>query len=358
MSVAVITGAYGLVGSESCEFFHTKGLEVIGIDNNYRKYFFGSKASNEKNADILRRRLKKFRDYNLDIRSLEGIKKIFKKYGKNISVIIHAASQPSHEWSAREPITDFKINANGTLNLLEATRKYSPQANFVFISTNKVYGDTPNRLPLIEQESRWEIKKSNKYYKFGIDEIMSLDKTIHTPFGVSKLAADMMTQEYGRYFGLNTAVFRCGCITGQRHAGVKAHGFLSYLTQCAIFNKKYTIIGYKGKQVRDNIHSSDLARAFGEFILHPQPGAVYNLGGSRENSCSIIEAIDILKNILKREIQTQYIDTPRIGDHIWWISDNRSFKKKYPQWELNYNLEMIIEEMIDVFSSKYTKVII
>ena len=300
--IALVTGSQGLVGSESVKFLINKGLDVIGIDNDNRKYFFGKKASTENvKKELLK--YKKYKHKSIDIRSYTGLEKIFKEYGKNIVLIIHAAAQPSHDWAIKEPHTDFNINAVGTLNLLELTKIYSNQAVFIQVSTNKVYGDTPNRLPLKENETRYEIDTSHNYYN-GIDETMSIDNSTHSLFGVSKCAGDLLAQEYGRNIGLKTGIFRAGCITGPNHAGAELHGFLNYLVKANIEKIPYTIYGYKGKQVRDNIHSYDLVNCFWHFYELPKNGEVYNIGGGRDNSCSILEAIKIIEDYTK--VQMNY----------------------------------------------------
>ncbi len=280
MKIALITGSAGLIGSEAVKFFADRGFQIIGIDNNMREYFFGVDASTEWCRKLLEEKYKdKYIHYNVDIRDNEAIEKIFQKY--QFDIIIHAAAQPSHDWAAKDPFTDFTINANGTLVLLENYRKYSPAATFIFTSTNKVYGDTPNKLPLVELDTRYEINENHPYYKNGIDESMSIDNSLHSIFGASKIAADIMVQEYGKYFGLPTGVFRGGCLTGPAHSGAQLHGFLAYLVKCAVTGRKYTIFGYKGKQVRDNIHSFDLVNMFWHFHQNPRPGEVYNAGGGR-----------------------------------------------------------------------------
>src|SRR6185436_10968643 len=295
MSIAIVTGSSGLVGSETAKFLHGQGMDVVGIDNNMREYFFGKEGSVEWSTDLLKKTLRNFTHFPIDIRDQDSIKGIFSARGKEISLVVHAASQPSHDWAAKEPFTDFTVNANGTLVLLEATRVYCPDAVFIFTSTNKVYGDKPNELPLVEQETRWEISELHPYFEHGINETMTIDQSKHSLFGVSKVAADVMTQEYGRYFGLRTGTFRGGCLTGPSHSGAELHGFLAYLVRCAITGKSYTIYGYKGKQVRDNIHSTDLVQCFWQFFRKPKPGAVYNIGGSRHSNCSMLEAIDLIE---------------------------------------------------------------
>lgn len=342
----IITGSTGLIGSSTCEFYLNKKKPIIGIDNDLRKYFFGTHGSNKWKEKKLRKD-KNYKHYSVDIRNKLKIFEIFKKYKKKIKAVIHTAAQPSHDWAAKEPFTDFDVNANGTLNLLEALRKYCPNASFVFTSTNKVYGDTPNFLPLEEKKLRYEIKKSHKFFKKGIDETMSIDHTTHSIFGASKTAADLLVQEYGRYFNLKTVTFRGGCLTGENHSGAQLHGFLSFLIKSIINNKNYSVFGYKGKQVRDNIHSTDVVSAFDEFIKKPlQGGKVYNLGGGRENSCSILEAIKMIEEISGKKSKYKILNKNRIGDHIWWISDNSEFKKDYPRWKIKIKLKKSLEKMI------------
>jgi CDP-paratose 2-epimerase len=345
MKMVLITGSSGLVGSESVRFFIDKGFHVIGIDNDMRRYFFGDDASTKWQGKLLKKEYDKerFTQYDLDIRENTKIENLFKKY--TFDLIIHAAAQPSHDWAAKEPITDFTINANGTLVLLENVRKYCPKAVFIFTSTNKVYGDTPNLLPLVECEKRYEISKTHVQYKDGIDESMSIDNSKHSIFGVSKVAADIMVQEYGKYFGLNTTVFRCGCLTGPGHSGAQLHGFLAYLVRCIATGKKYSIFGYKGKQVRDNIHSYDLANAFWHVFQKPNKGEVYNMGGSRHSNISVLEAIEKIEGILGKKALYEYLDTNRSGDHIWYISNVSKFKKHYPNWKFKYNIDSILAEL-------------
>lgn len=353
MAVAIVTGSSGLIGSETVKFLHAQGLDVVGIDNNMRQYFFGADGSVEWNTKQLKLGLKNFSHMNVDIRDDSAISAIFKKYAKNIKLIVHAAAQPSHDWAAREPFTDFTVNANGTLVMLENTRLHAPEATFIFTSTNKVYGDTPNDLPLVEQELRWELDASHHYFAHGIDESMSIDQSKHSIFGASKLAADVMTQEYGRYFGMNTGTFRGGCLTGPAHSGAELHGFLAYLVKCAITGKPYTIFGYKGKQVRDNIHSHDLVQSFWHFHQAPQPGAVFNMGGSRHSNCSVLEAIDLIEELSGKRVEFELSEQNRSGDHIWWISDVSTFQKKYPKWSYKYNLRMIVKEIIEATEERH-----
>jgi len=341
MNTIIITGSYGLIGSEVCRFYHNLGFKVVGIDNDMRKYFFGESTKDKSNINF-----NNYIHYDVDIRNYEEITKIFSKYSSDISLIVHTAAQPSHDWAVKEPITDFTVNALGTLNLLECTRLFCPNATFIFTSTNKVYGDTPNNLPLIELDSRYELPPSHKFYN-GIDETMSIDQTKHSLFGVSKTSADLMVQEYGKYFGIKTGVFRGGCLTGPSHAGAELHGFLSYLIKCFISKKPYTIFGYNGKQVRDNIHSYDLVSAFHEFYLNPKIGEVYNIGGSRHSNISMLESIDKISNILGTKLDYTISKDNRIGDHIWYISDVTKFKEHYPNWSYKYDINLIINEMIN-----------
>ena len=346
MSVVLITGSSGLVGSESVDFFSKKGFDVIGIDNNLRKFFFGNEASTNKVKNFLLKKNKKFKNYNTDIRSYSSLEKIFKKYKKNIALIIHCAAQPSHDYGKNFPILDFNVNSKGTLNLLELTKIYCPNASFIFMSTNKVYGDNPNKLNIIERKNRWELKKNDRYYR-GIDENFSIDNCTHSFFGTSKTYADLIVQEYGKNIGLKTVCFRGGCITGPNHSGAKLHGFLSYLVKISLTQKKYSLIGYKGKQVRDNLHSFDLVNAFWEFFKKPKKGEVYNIGGGRYSNCSIIEALELVENISNIKIKRKMIKKPRVGDHIWYISNLSKFKKDYPNWKQKYNTKKIIEELVN-----------
>ncbi len=342
MNVALITGSAGLIGSESVVFFSDKFDLIVGVDNDMRAYFFGPEASTAWNRNRLIERFPNYRHYNADIRDTEAMERLFQEYGTDIRLVIHTAAQPSHDWAAREPFTDFTINANGTLNLLEFTRRYCPEAVFIFTSTNKVYGDNPNLLPLIELETRWEVAPDHPYYARGIDERMSLDHTTHSLFGASKVAADVLVQEYGRYFNMKTASFRGGCLTGANHSGAQLHGFLSYLMKCNVTGREYTIFGYKGKQVRDNIDSYDLVNMFWHYYRNPRPGEVYNAGGSRFSNCSILEAIQMCENITGKRMRYQYSPINRVGDHIWYISDVSKFQQHYPEWSYRYDLESIL----------------
>ena len=348
MSTVIITGSAGLVGSGAAERFHKEGWDVVGIDNDMRAKFFGPSASTLQKRAELEKSLARYRHEDIDIRDSGAIDRVFARHGKGIGAVVHTASQPSHDWAARDPVADFGINAQGTLHLLEATRKHCPDAAFVFTSTNKVYGDTPNQLPLVETETRWEVEAGHRFYR-GIDESMSIDRSKHSLFGVSKLAADVLVQEYGRYFGMKTVCFRAGCITGPAHAGAELHGFLAYLVRCCVEQKAYRVYGYKGKQVRDHIHSHDLASAFWEYLKAPRPAEVYNMGGGRERSCSVIEAINLCERLTGRKLPWTYEEKNRIGDHIWWISDVSRFKKHFPAWTCQYDLQATLAEIHKVF---------
>ena len=348
MSVAVITGSAGLIGSEAAAFFvESRGLEVVGIDNDMRRQFFGEDASTAGSLARLKQRLgNKYTHHSTDIRDQPAIRKILQKYGRDVSLVVHTAAQPSHDWAALDPTTDFTVNANGTAVMLEETWKAAPDAVFIFTSTNKVYGDTPNRLPLVEQKKRWEIDPSHPYAG-GIREDMSIDSTLHSLFGASKVAADILVQEYGRYFGMRTACFRGGCLTGPNHAGTALHGFLAYLMKCAVTGQPYTVHGYRGKQVRDNIHSADLIAAFDAFFRSPRSGEVYNVGGGRDSNCSMMEAIEQCEEIVGRPMSATYSDINRVGDHIWWISSLERFQSHYPDWKIRRNVPTILREIYE-----------
>lgn len=345
MNVAVISGSAGLVGSEAVAFFSRKFDLVLGFDNDRRRYFFGPDATTFRTRFRLENEIQNYRHFDADIRDLEELKRIFQKFGSDIRLILHTAAQPSHDWAAREPFEDFTINANGTLNLLELTRQCCPEAVFIFTSTNKVYGDRPNSLPLEEKETRWEIDPSHPYFLHGIDETMPVDQSKHSLFGASKLAADILVQEYGRYFGMKTGVFRGGCLTGPQHNGSQLHGFLSYLMKCAVTGKPYRVFGYKGKQVRDNIHSYDLVNMFWCYYCNPRIGEVYNVGGGRYCSCSVVEAIDICERITGNKMNWTYDENHRNGDHIWWISNVSKFKAHYPNWDYTLDLQSILKQI-------------
>ncbi len=368
MKIAIVTGSAGLIGSQTCDFLHEKGYKIIGIDNDMRAYFFGEDSSTNDSRISLEKKLNNYEHKNIDIRNYDDITKLFEEHSTNIDIVIHTAAQPSHDWAANEPLTDFGINATGTMNMLEATRLNCPKATFIFTSTNKVYGDRPNNsyynnipdgdyngMMIKEEEKRWE-----SYFMCGslaaIDENMSIDNSKHSIFGASKVAADVMCQEYGKYFGMNVVVFRGGCLTGPNHAGAELHGFLSYLVKCIVHNKHYTIFGYKGKQVRDNIHSLDLVNMFWEYHKNPKPGKVYNAGGGRDNSTSILEAIDKINEIAGTNWDNYTLsDDNRVGDHIWYISDLSKFKNDYPNWDITIDLDETIRQMVDFEKNKLQK---
>jgi CDP-paratose 2-epimerase len=343
MKNVIITGSCGLIGSQSVFFFHDLGFNIIGIDDDSRGKFFGSDASTSKVKDELSK-LKNYTHYSISICEFEILKKNL-SHLKNVDLIIHTAAQPSHDWAASNPFLDFNTNALGTLNMLEITRQLFPESVFIFTSTNKVYGDTPNKLEYKEIETRYE-PVNLEIKNNGIDETMSIDNSKHSLFGVSKVYGDLIVQEYGKYFNIKTGIFRGGCLTGSKHCGVEAHGFLSYLIKCALTNKKYTIYGYKGKQVRDNIHSYDVVSAFYEFYKNPKMGEVYNIGGSLKSNCSVLEAINLIQEYTKIKINYEIVEKNREGDHIWYISDMRKFKKDYPSWNQKYELADIIKDMI------------
>ena len=346
MSVVIVSGSAGLIGSETCKRFHAQGFDVAGIDNDMRQQFFGADASTLGSRRALEQNLKRYRHFAIDIRDCEAIDGLFSKYRNSILLIVHTAAQPSHDWAARDPFTDFGVNAQGTLNLLEACRRHAPDAAFIFTSTNKVYGDAPNRLPLAELESRWEIDPNHPYHH-GIDENLTIDQSKHSLFGASKVAADVLVQEYGRYFGMKTVCFRGGCLTGPGHAGTELHGFLAYLMKCAVLGKPYRVFGYKGKQVRDNIHSFDLVEAFWQFFQAPRTGEVYNMGGSRHSHCSMLEAISLCEEISGKKLEWSYLEDNRVGDHIWYVSDVRKFQSHYPNWKYRYDLRALLQEIYE-----------
>lgn len=347
MSVAIITGSCGLIGSESVDFFCGLGFDVVGVDNNLRREFFGPDGSVTWNRKRLEKKHKRYFHHSLDIRNRRRIAGLFRKYARDCRLVIHTAAQPSHDWAAKDPWMDFTVNAEGTLVLLENCRQHCPDAVFIFTSTNKVYGDRPNALPLVELEKRFEIAPDHQYQR-GIDESMSIDSCLHSLFGASKVAADVLVQEYGRYFGMKTGVFRGGCLTGPMHSGAQLHGFLSYLVKCCLTGTEYSIFGYKGKQVRDNIHSADLVSAFHEFFKAPRAGEVYNIGGGRFANVSMIEAIELCEKITGRAMNRRYVEKNRIGDHIWWISDVSKFKSHYPNWAHTRSIEDTMREIARV----------
>jgi CDP-paratose 2-epimerase len=355
MGTAIVTGSGGLVGSESVRHLVEAGWDVIGIENDMRARFFGPEASTARTTEHLVATYPEFRSLELDVRDADGVARVFARHSKDVELVIHTAAQPSHDWAAREPQTDFGVNANGTLNLLEAARRHAADATFVLISTNKVYGDLPNALPLEELETRLELRADHPYFD-GIDTSMSLDRSTHSLFGVSKAAADLLTQEYGRYFGMPTVAFRCGCITGPSHAGAMLHGFLAYLMKCTVTGDEYTVFGYGAKQVRDNIHSADLVAACMAYHRAPRPAGVYNMGGGRHSNCSMLEAIDACERIAGRELQWQLVARARVGDHRWWISDLTEFVADYPGWSLSYDVDAILREIHDANVDRWTAV--
>lgn len=354
MSVAIVTGSAGLIGSEAAEYFAGQGHDVVGIDNDLRQHFFGKDASTQWRRHELEQQLgDRYAHREADIRNAAAMQAIFAEFGRAITLVVHTAAQPSHDWAIRDPAMDFGVNAVGTLNLLEATRKHCPDAVFIFTSTNKVYGDRPNSLPLRENPTRWELPSDHDYYP-GVPEEMSIDQSMHSVFGASKVAADIMVQEYGRYCDLKTVCFRGGCLTGPNHSGAQLHGFLAYLMKCTVTGTPYTVFGYRGKQVRDNIHSADLIGAFDEFYRNPRPGEVYNIGGGRMSNCSMLEAIDLCENIAQRPLSWTLSDDNRAGDHIWWISDTRKFQQHYPSWQQEYDVPRVLREIYEANVDKWT----
>ncbi|MCC6694685.1 MAG: NAD-dependent epimerase/dehydratase family protein [Candidatus Hydrogenedentes bacterium] len=346
MDVAVISGSGGLIGAEAARFFSRQGFHIVGIDNNMRQEFFGEEASTAWAVERLSEQLNLYSHYPSDIRDYPSMDSIFRDYGSDIKLVIHTAAQPSHDWAARAPLVDFGVNACGTINLLECTRQHCPDAAFIFTSTNKVYGDTPNSLPLRELETRFEIAEGHEYVQ-GITETMSIDQCTHSVFGASKVAADVMVQEYGRYFGMKTACFRGGCLTGPGHSGAELHGFLAYLMKCCVLGRTYRIFGYKGKQVRDNIHSYDLIQAFHAFYRQPRVAEVYNIGGGVYSNCSMQEAIALCESISDKRMDTVYVNENRVGDHIWWVSGLAKFESHYPEWKITYDVPAILREVYE-----------
>jgi CDP-paratose 2-epimerase len=346
MPVAIVTGSGGLIGSESVRYFVEQGYDVIGLENGMRAVFFGPEASTAHITRELTQRYTEFHSLDIDIREREAVDRVFSEHARDLDLVIHTAAQPSHDWAAKEPHTDFAVNATATLGLLESARRHAPDATFIFTSTNKVYGDTPNRLPVVDTGSRLELPSDHPFYE-GIDTSMSIDTSMHSLFGVSKAAADLMVQEYGRYFGMPTVSFRCGCLTGPHHAGARLHGFLAYLLRCTVTGDPYTVYGYGGKQVRDNIDSSEVVSAFAEFHNAPREAAVYNLGGGRASNCSMLEAIAACERIAGRRLEWRAESTARMGDHRWWISDTREFEADYPSWRVSLGIEEILERIYE-----------
>lgn len=347
MDVTIVTGSAGLVGSSAVLRFAYRGDTVVGVDNEMRRELFGPAGSVAETVALLEDRLGgRYEHRAIDVRDESAVDRILRTYGDDVRAVIHAAAQPSHDWAAGDPRTDFSINAAGTLNLLESTRAHAEDAAFVLLSTNKVYGDRPNRLPFVERATRWELPKNHPLYS-GIHEDFGIDQCVHSLFGASKLSADVLAQEYGRYFGMATGVFRAGCVTGGRHAGVEQHGFLSHLVSTVVRGGTYTVIGHAGKQVRDNIHADDLADAMAAFVSEPNPAEVYNIGGGRRCNCSLVEALSNVEDLLSRPADTEYRSTPRKGDHRWYISDSGKFCEHYPAWAPEYDMDGIMEELVE-----------
>jgi CDP-paratose 2-epimerase len=342
-----ITGSSGLIGSELVTFFDGRATRVIGVDNNMRADFFGSEGDTTWNLQRLRESTRRFSHHQLDIRDREGLSDLIKHEGP-FDLIVHCAAQPSHDLASRRPFDDFDVNATGTLNILEAMRQKCPESVFVLMSTNKVYGDAPNELPLKELDRRWDYARAEDYQ--GVTEAMRIDRSKHSIFGASKVAADVVTQEYGRYFGMKTHCLRAGCLTGPNHSGVELHGFLSYLVKVQLREQIYRIFGYKGKQVRDNLHSFDIARAIEEIYANPRCGEVYNMGGGRANSCSILEAFDIVESLTRKQMRYEYVDQPRSGDHICYISDLSRFQRHYPKWSVTKSLEDVFRDIVGAWT--------
>jgi len=353
MAVAIVSGSAGLIGSQAARHFAELGLDVVGIDNDMRRYFFGDESSTAWVAQALSLELAgRYTHLYIDIRDRAELAATFQRYGRSVALIVHAAAQPSHDWASKEPLTDFEINAVGTLNLLELARQHCPDNSFVFCSTNKVYGDRPNRLPFVEEGKRWEIDPGHPYVA-GITEDMPIDHCLHSIFGAGKVAADVMVQEYGRYFGMNTVAFRCGTLTGPTHAASEQHGFLAYLMRCAMQRQTYTIHGYRGKQVRDAIHCYDLITAFEAYFRSPRPGEVYNMGGSRSSHCSVREAIELAEELIGEPMNTRYSDANRLGDHVWWVSGIQRFRRDYPEWDLTYDVPAILAEIYSTNADRW-----
>lgn len=347
MPTAIVTGSGGLIGSESVQHLVETGYDVVGLENDMRARFFGPDASTSRTTRRLMRNFSEsFRSLEIDVRDASAVDRAFADVASSLELVVHTAAQPSHDWAASDPQTDFGVNANGTLNLLEATRRHALDATFIFCSTNKVYGDLPNRMPFVELDRRLELPSDHRYFR-GIDTSLSIDASTHSLFGVSKASADLLVQEYGRYFAMPTVCFRGGCLTGPNHAGAKLHGFLSYLMRCTMTGEQYTVFGYSGKQVRDNIHSADLVDAFDAFHNAPRPAAVYNIGGGRQSNCSMLEAIEMCEAIASRELQWELSHQARIGDHRWWISDLEPFRRDYPEWGITYDVEAVLREIHD-----------
>jgi len=342
MKTILVTGSSGLIGSEAVQHFDRQGHRVVGVDNNMRQVFFGAPGDTTWNLDRLQRSTKNFHHANLDIRDRNGLDELFN--ANRFDLIVHCAAQPSHDNARDIPILDFEVNAMGTINLLEATRQHCRDAVFIMMSTNKVYGDSPNEIPLKELGTRYDYARPEDFA--GVNESCRIDQTLHSLFGASKAAADLVAQEYGRYFGMNTCIFRGGCLTGPSHSGVELHGFLSYLVKVALTGGTYSVFGYQAKQVRDNIHSHDVVRAIEAFAANPRPGEVYNLGGGRQNSVSMLEAIAKIAEMTGKKLNWKYVEEARKGDHICYISDLRKFQSHYPSWSITKSLDTIFQEII------------
>lgn len=338
----LVTGSSGLIGSEAVEYYDREGHQVVGVDNNMRAEFFGSQGDTSWNLQRLKQITHNFTHQNIDIRDRAKVFDLFKT--QRFDLIIHCAAQPSHDKASQIPLLDFEVNALGTINLLEATRQFCPEAVFIHMSTNKVYGDAPNEVPRVEHEKRYDYANPEDYH--GISETCRIDRCLHSLFGASKTAADVVAQEYGRYFDLSVGIFRGGCLTGPSHSGVELHGFLSYLVKVAVTGRTYKVFGYKGKQVRDNIHSYDVIQAFEAFRRNPRPGEVYNLGGGRDNSISILEAFDLVEQLTGKKVDWVYVDQNRIGDHICYISDLRKLKSHFPEWGITRSIQDILTEIV------------
>jgi CDP-paratose 2-epimerase len=354
MTVAIVTGAGGLVGAEASARFCALGYDVVGIENDMRSQLFGPSASTKRQTQALTERYDSFHLAELDVRDGEGIERLFGKHAPKVEIVVHAAGQPSHDWAAVDPSVDFAINATGTLNVLEAVRRHCPAATFVYCSTNKVYGNLPSELPLLELEMRFDLAPNHVWHG-GIDTTMSIDRSLHSLLGVSKAAADLLVQEYGRYFEVPTVCFRAGCVTGPRHSGTRWHGFLSYLMRATVTGEPYTVYGHRGKQVRDNLHSADLVRAFEAFHASPRAGAVYNVGGGRFSNCSMLEAIELCQEIAGRPLDWSLAEHARIGDHRWWISDLKEFQTDYPEWAPTIGVRDILREIHDENADEWTR---
>lgn len=338
----LVTGSSGLIGSEAVRYFDAQGHVIVGIDNNMRMEYFGPSGDTTWNLRRLQSQTHRFSHHSIDVRDRTALEELFRAH--RFDAIIHCAAQPSHDRAKDIPLIDFDVNAVGTINLLELTRRSCPEAVFIFMSTNKVYGDSPNELPVVELATRWEYASPLDW--LGVSESCRIDRSLHSLFGASKAAADLVAQEYGRYFGLNVGVFRGGCLTGPSHSGVELHGFLAYLVGVTIQRGHYRVFGYKGKQVRDQIHSFDVVRAFEAFLANPRQGEVYNLGGGRANNASVMEAIDLVEQTAGRKLDWSYVDQNRVGDHICYISDLRKFHSHFPEWTITKDLPTIITELV------------